>query len=307
MSSVHPDSFGSKDHLTVGSRRYTIYRIDAVEHDNPGAVARLPYTVRILLENLLRFEDGRIVTREDITALANWSPETARSREIAYRPARVLLQDFTGVPAVVDLAAMRDAIVEMGGDAAQRSTRCSRSNSSSIIPSRIDYFGTRDAFSRNAELGIRTERRAVCISQMGTARAQRVSASCRPTRASCIRSISNILRASFSASEGADAPRRARAPEAYPDTVVGTDSHTTMADGLGVLAWGVGGIEAEARDARPSDHHAHSRSCRCARTNGRLAEGITATDLVLDRDRSVCASAASSASSWNSSARASPR
>src|SRR6202166_4800228 len=149
MQNAHPNSFGAKSTLAVDGRRYTIFRLDALERAG-FPMARLPYSLKILLENLLRFEDGRSVKKNDIEALARWSPRSPSEREIAFRPARVLLQDFTGVPVVVDLAAMRDAIAAMGGDPAKINP---------LVPAelvidhsvQVDAFGSHAAFAINAE------------------------------------------------------------------------------------------------------------------------------------------------------------
>ena len=279
MSTSGNDSFGSLDTLTVGEHRYRYYRLDAIEKAGTANISRLPFAIRILLENLLRFEDGRIVTRADIEALAQWSPETAGKREIAYRPARVLLQDFTGVPAVVDLAAMRDAIVKMGGQAAQINPL---QPVELVIDHsvQVDEFGSNQAFARNAELEFERNGERYAFLKWG----QNALSGFRvvPPDTGIVHqvNIEYLSRVVFGSESAGVARSGDAAPLAYPDTVVGTDSHTTMADGLGVLAWGVGGIEAEAamlgRPITMLIPHVTG-----VRVRGRLTEGVTATDLVL--------------------------
>lgn len=273
MNSKHVDSFSCVDRLSVGSREYTIYRLDAV----PGAdLARLPYAIRILLENVLRFEDGRTVTKADIEAVASWTPAGAGRREIAYRPARVLLQDFTGVPAVVDLAAMRDAIAGMGGDPAQINPL---QPVELVIDHsvQVDEAGSAGAFAKNAELEFERngERYAFLKWGQGALNGFRVV----PPDTGIVHqvNIEYLARVVFGLETAAQA---GRPPDAYPDTVVGTDSHTTMADGLGVLAWGVGGIEAEAAMlGQPITMLIPD--VVGVRVRGVLRDGVTATDLVL--------------------------
>ena len=232
------DSFSTATDIVVNGTPTRIYSLPALERAGHPRVARLPFALKILLENLLRNEDGRFVRADDIAALADWDPSARVRKEIAFTPARVLLQDFTGVPAVVDLAAMRDAVVRLGGDP-------SRINPLQPVELVIDHSVQVDALRprRTPSSSTRTS------SSRGTANATSscagartpspTSASSRPTPASSTRSTSSTWRASCS-------KRRATADVAYPDTLVGTDSHTTMVNGLGVVGWGVGGIEAEA-------------------------------------------------------------
>lgn len=279
MTTSGIDSFKSLDTLTVGEHRYRYYRLGALEKPGATQLARLPFAIRILLENLLRFEDGRIVTRADIEALLNWSPATAGQREIAYRPARVLLQDFTGVPAVVDLAAMRDAIVKMGGQAAQINPL---QPVELVIDHsvQVDEFGSKSAFARNAELEFQRNGERYAFLKWG----QNALSGFRvvPPDTGIVHqvNIEYLARVVFGSEAAGLARSEDALPFAYPDTVVGTDSHTTMADGLGVLAWGVGGIEAEAamlgRPITMLIPHVTG-----VRVRGRLTEGVTATDLVL--------------------------
>ncbi|PYP36123.1 MAG: aconitate hydratase, partial [Gemmatimonadetes bacterium] len=230
------NSFGSRATLKAGKRSYEIFRLDALERRGLP-VARLPYSLKILLENLLRREDGRVVPPADIEKLARWDPRKLPDEEIAFMPARVLLQDFTGVPAVVDLAAMRDAMVTMGGDPKRVNP---------LLPAElvidhsviVDEFGTPTAFQINADLEFQRNRERYALLRWAqkTFRGFRVV----PPDTGIVHQVNleYLARVVFT-TEG-------DAPQAYPDTLVGTDSHTTMINGLGVLGWGVGGIEAEA-------------------------------------------------------------
>ena len=230
--------------------------------------------MKVLLENLLRFEDGATVTRDDLQAMVDWQKERRIAREIQYRPARVLMQDFTGVPAVVDLAAMRDAMKQLGGDPQKINP---------LVPVHlvidhsvmVDEFGTPRSFGKNVELEYAAQRRALRIPQMGRLRRSTISRSCRRAPASATRSISSISRNAC----GSSADQNGETV-AYPDTLVGTDSHTTMVNGLGVLGWGVGGIEAEAAMLGQPVSMLIPEVVGF-RLSGELKEGITATDLVL--------------------------
>jgi len=264
------NTFGSKASLTVDGRRVTIFRLEALERRGL-AVSRLPYSLRILLENLLRLEDGRTVRPQDIEKLAKWDPAAVPDEEIAFMPARVLLQDFTGVPAVVDLAAMRDAMAGMGGDPRKINP---------LLPAElvidhsviVDQFGTPAAFQANAELEFQRNRERYALLRWAqkTFRGFRVV----PPDTGIVHQVNleYLARVVFTG-EGAE-------PLAYPDTVVGTDSHTTMINGLGVLGWGVGGIEAEAAMLGQPISMLIPQVVGF-RLTGRLREGATATDLVL--------------------------
>ncbi|NUN12879.1 MAG: aconitate hydratase AcnA [Myxococcales bacterium] len=273
MSTKRKNSFHSHTTLMVGGKAYRIANLTALRTANIGNVDRLPYSLRILLENLLRNEDGITVNQEDIVALASWRPENAADREIAYRPARVLLQDFTGVPVVVDLAAMREAVVRMGG------------NGAFVNPLQpvdlvidhsvqVDYFGTSQAFDLNKrkEYERNTERyEFLRWGQTAFDRFQVV-----PPGTGIVHQV-NLEYLAQAVLQDTD-------PEgetwAYPDTLVGTDSHTTMINGLGVLGWGVGGIEAEA--AMLGQPVAMLIPDVVGfRMVGQLPTGATATDLVL--------------------------
>ncbi|MFW5933697.1 MAG: aconitase family protein, partial [Actinomycetota bacterium] len=215
------DSFSARADLTVGDRSYEIYRLDAV----PGS-ERLPFSLKVLLENLLRNEDGEAVTADDVRALAQWEPTAAPSDEIAYTPARVVLQDFTGVPAVVDLAAMREAMTDLGGDP-------SRINP--LVPSELvidhsvvaDVFGTADSLQRNIELEFERNRERYQFLRWGQSAFDRFKVVPPGTGIVHQVNIEYLARVVFDA-EGAQGQR-----QAYPDTLVGTDSHTTMINGLG--------------------------------------------------------------------------
>ena len=227
----------------------------------------------MLLENLLRLEDGRTVTVDDIKAVAAWLKTRTSEREIAFRPARVLMQDFTGVPAVVDLAAMREAMAKLGGDP-------EKINPLSPVDLVIDHsvmvdsFGTAEAFARECQATSSSATASATRSCAGARPPSTISASCRRAPASATRSISNIWR------RWCGPPRRAASTIAYPDTLVGTDSHTTMVNGLAVLGWGVGGIEAEAAMLGQPISMLIPEVVGFKLT-GKLREGATATDLVL--------------------------
>ncbi|ODQ85536.1 aconitate hydratase [Mycolicibacterium holsaticum] len=261
------DSFGTRDQLTVDDKTYTIYRLDRIE----GA-ERLPYSLKVLLENLLRNEDGRMVTGEQISALAAWDPAAEHGREIAYTPARVLMQDFTGVPCVVDLVAMRDAIADLGGDTQRINPLCP---TELVIDHSViaDVFGRPDAFQINAELEFeRNSERYQLLRWAQQAFAD--FAVVPPNTGICHQvNLEYLARVVFTG-DGPDGPL------AYPDTLVGTDSHTPMVNGLGVLGWGVGGIEAEAAMLGQPMSMLIPQVVGLKLT-GELQPGTTATDLVL--------------------------
>ncbi|HTW86339.1 MAG TPA: aconitate hydratase AcnA [Candidatus Sulfotelmatobacter sp.] len=272
-----PNSFSARDTLRVGSKEYTYYRLAALAergHD----LATLPYSLKILLENLLRFEDGRSVTAADVEALAGWKPGAASSKEIAYRPARVLLQDFTGVPCVVDLAAMRDAIATMGGD--PKKINPLQPVELVIDHSvQVDAWANADAFERNAQLEFDRNGERYAFLKWGQASLDGFRAVPPDTGIVHQVNIEYLARVVFGAGGGGTAHPDGT-PLAYPDTVVGTDSHTTMANGLGVLAWGVGGIEAEAAMlGQPVTMLIPD--VIGFKVTGKLREGVTATDLAL--------------------------
>src|SRR5271163_5076036 len=232
------NSFNAKDTLEVGGREHEIFRLDALQQRFD--VARLPFSLKVLLENLLRTEGGGSVTAADIEALAGWDAGAEPSREIAFSPARVLMQDFTGVPAVVDLAAMRDAIAEMGG---QPSKINPLTPAELVIDHsvQVDAFGTRDAFRVNAEREFERNQERYVFLRWGQGAFDNFAVVPPDTGIVHQVNLEYLARVVFTKEAGGSS-----LPQAYPDTLVGTDSHTTMVNGLGVLGWGVGGIEAEA-------------------------------------------------------------
>jgi aconitate hydratase len=264
------NSFGARAQLKVGNRTFEIFKLGALERRGLS-VSHLPYSLRILLENLLRREDGRTVLAREIEALARWDPKKTPVDEIAFMPARVLMQDFTGVPAVVDLAAMRDAMQAMGGDPKKVNP---------LLPAElvidhsviVDEFGTPTAFQVNADLEFQRNRERYALLRWAqqTFKGFRVV----PPDTGIVHQVNleYLARVVFTA----ETPK----PQAYPDTLVGTDSHTTMINGLGVLGWGVGGIEAEAAMLGQPVSMLIPQVVGF-RLTGKLAEGATATDLVL--------------------------
>ncbi len=275
---AHPNSFGARDTLRVGDRSYTYFRLDALAAKGYD-LATLPFSFKVLLENLLRFEDARSVTAADVAALAGWKPGSTEDKEIAYRPARVLLQDFTGVPCVVDLAAMRDAIAEMGG----KPSKINPLQPVEIVIDhsvQVDSFGTAGSFEANAKLEFERNGERYGFLKWGQNALDDFRAVPPDTGIVHQVNIEYLSRIIFGAG-GAGEPHPTEAsPMAYPDSVVGTDSHTPMANGVGVLAWGVGGIEAEAAMLGQPVTMLIPEVIGF-RLNGKLREGITATDLVL--------------------------
>jgi len=265
------NSFDAKATLSVGDRDYEIHRLDALQaqHD----VARLPFSLKILLENLLRNEDGETIRAEDVLALARWDAKAQPSKEIAFTPARVVMQDFTGVPAVVDLAAMRDAMAAMGGDPAKINP---------LVPAelvidhsvQVDEFGTRYAFDTNARLEFERNQERYAFLRWGQGAFEGFKVV--PPDTGIVHQV-NLEYLSRVVFVNDDAEGK---PSAYPDTLVGTDSHTTMVNGLGVLGWGVGGIEAEAAMLGQPMSMLIPQVIGFKLT-GELREGATATDLVL--------------------------
>jgi aconitate hydratase len=276
MTQTHPNSFSARDTLRVGTRTYSYFRLAAL--GDRYDLATLPYSLKILLENLVRFEDGRSVTKADVEALASWQPGAASSKEIAYRPARVLLQDFTGVPCVVDLAAMRDAIAEFGGDP----KRINPLQPVELVIDhsvQVDAWASSGAFERNAELEFERNGERYAFLKWGQSSLDGFRAVPPDTGIVHQVNIEFLARVVFGAG-GAGEAHPGGTPLAYPDTVVGTDSHTTMANGLGVLAWGVGGIEAEAAMLGQPVTMLIPEVIGFKLT-GALREGVTATDLAL--------------------------
>ncbi|WP_205633651.1 aconitate hydratase AcnA [Labilithrix luteola] len=265
------NSFGSQATLKVGADAYTIYRLDAVYKKHPEA-QKLPFSLKILLENLLRTEDGVSVDQDDISAVATWDAKAEPSQEIAFTPSRVLLQDFTGVPAVVDLAAMRDAMKRMGGD--PKKINPLQPVELVIDHSvQVDEFGSKAAFAKNAELEFERNQERYRFLKWGQQGFRNFKAVPPDT------GIVHQVNLEYLARVIMTAPQNGT-NLAYLDTVVGTDSHTTMINGVGVLGWGVGGIEAEAAMlGQPvSMLLPHVIGVRLS---GKLKEGATATDLVL--------------------------
>src|SRR5215469_7260845 len=264
------NSFGSRADLAVGGASYEIHRLDAVD----GA-SDLPFSLKVLLENLLRTEDGLNVTADHVTALANWDPQAEPDTEIQFSPARVIMQDLTGVPAVVDLAAMREAMRALGGDAAKINP---------LVPAELvidhsviaDVFGRPDAFERNVELEFQRNRERFAFLRWGQEALRQFKVVPPGTGIVHQVNIEHLARVVMTAAASGGGDRLA----AYPDTCVGTDSHTTMQNGLGILGWGVGGIEAEAAMLGQPVSMLIPRVVGF-RLIGELPAGATATDLVL--------------------------
>jgi len=260
------NSFDARAELEVGGRSYDIFRIDALQ--SRYDVARLPFSLKILLENLLRNEDGVAVRAQDVEALARWDAKAEPSEEIAFTPARVVMQDFTGVPCVVDLTAMRDAMTELGGDPAKINP---------LVPAelvidhsvQVDVFGTRDAFRANVEREFERNRERYAFLRWGQRAFENFKVVPPGTGIVHQVNLEYLARVVFQA-DGT----------LYPDTLVGTDSHTTMINGLGVLGWGVGGIEAEAAMLGQPMSMLIPQVIGF-KLSGELPEGSTATDLVL--------------------------
>jgi aconitate hydratase len=266
------NSFDSRGTLEVGGREHEIFRLAALAQRFD--VAHLPFSLKVLLENMLRTEGTGTVRAADIEALAGWDPTAQPSIEIAFTPARVLMQDFTGVPAVVDLAAMRDAIAQMGGDAAKINPLAP---AELVIDHsvQVDAFGTREAFAINAERELERNRERYAFLRWGQRAFHNFSVVPPDTGIVHQINLEYLARVVFVADGDGSRP-----PSAYPDTLVGTDSHTTMVGGLGVLGWGVGGIEAEAAMLGQPMSMLIPQVVGF-RLHGALPEGATATDLVL--------------------------
>jgi aconitate hydratase len=275
MSATSKNSFSARASLRVGNDSFEIHRLDAVGRAGVGNVARLPFSLKVLLENLLRHEDDRFVHADDIRALAGWDPSSAAGateKEVSFMPARVLLQDFTGVPAVVDLAAMRDAIRALGGDAKKINP---------LLPAelvidhsvQVDKFGGADSFAFNASLEMERNIERYAFLRWGQKGFQNFKV-VPPDTGICHQvNLEYLARVVFREKQNG-------AWVAFPDSLVGTDSHTTMVNGLGVFGWGVGGIEAEAAMlGQPLSMLIPA--VVGFKLHGRLPEGATATDLVL--------------------------
>jgi aconitate hydratase len=274
------DSFKCCKTLKVGSRTYAYYSLPAAEKGGLKGISRLPFSLKVLLENMLRHEDGRTVTKEDIQAFAQWLKNKTSDREVPFRPARVLMQDFTGVPAVVDLAAMRDAMQHLGGDPKKINP---------LVPVdlvidhsvAVNFFGTKDAFKKNVEEEYKQNQERYKFLKW----AQRSFENFRvvpPGTGICHQvNLEYLSQTVWSAPGKVKVDGKEATMEvAYPDTLVGTDSHTTMVNGLSVLGWGVGGIEAEAA-MLGQPYSMVLPEVIGVKLTGKLKEGVTATDLVL--------------------------
>jgi aconitate hydratase len=266
------NSFGAAAELKVAGASFGVFRLEALEKAGFTGVGRMPFSIRVLLENLLRHEDERLVRRADIEALARWSPQGVAASEIGFMPARVLLQDFTGVPAVVDLAAMRDAVKRMGGSPAKINP---------LLPAelvidhsvQVDKAGTRDAFDINAQLEFLRNKERYAFLRWGQKAFDNFQVV--PPDTGIVHQVNLEYLARVVSTAERDGRRWA-----FPDTLVGTDSHTTMINALGVLGWGVGGIEAEAA-MLGQPYSMLIPEVIGFKLTGKLAEGATATDLVL--------------------------
>jgi aconitate hydratase len=272
VTAIGHDSLNARRDLKVGDKTYSYYSLKAAA-EKYGDVSRLPFSLKVLLENLLRFEDGRSVVTDDVKAVVDWQKERSSKREIAYRPARVLMQDFTGVPAVVDLATMRAAMKDLGGDAQKINP---------LVPVdlvidhsvMVDYFGHADSFKRNVDLEMERNKERYEFLRWGQGAFENFRV-VPPGTGICHQVNLEYLAQTVWTSKDAQGRE-----VAYPDTLVGTDSHTTMVNGLSVLGWGVGGIEAEAAMLGQPVSMLIPEVVGFKLT-GALKEGATATDLVL--------------------------
>lgn len=279
------NSFKTKSTLTVGGKKYAYYSLELAERVGVGQIARLPFTIKILLENLLRCENGKTITKDDIKAVAELSGEGKKNCEISFMPARVLMQDFTGVPAIVDLAAMREAMVALGGDPKKINP---------LIPVDLiidhsvmaDYFGGSEAFQKNVDLEYDRNKERYAFLRWGQTAFNNFrvvppgTGICHQVNLEYLAKVVWTSKDLYSKSDDKKSQDASDENMAYPDTLVGTDSHTTMVNGLGVLGWGVGGIEAEAAMLGQSLSMLIPDVIGFKLT-GKLAEGVTATDLVL--------------------------
>ena len=277
MTAIGHDTLNARKTLTAGGKSYDYYDL-SVAAAKYGDISRLPFSMKVLLENMLRFEDGVTVTPDDVQAIVDWQRDCRSNREIQYRPARVLMQDFTGVPCVVDLAAMRDAITKLGGDPAKINPQVPVHLviDHSVM---VDEFGTPKAFEENVELEYQRNGERYEFLKWGSKALDNFQV-VPPGTGICHQvNLEYIGQAVWSSAETGEHARGATTI-AYPDTLVGTDSHTTMINGLGVLGWGVGGIEAEAAMLGQPVSMLIPEVVGFKLTGG-LREGITATDLVL--------------------------
>ncbi|HEX8761978.1 MAG TPA: aconitase family protein, partial [Pseudonocardiaceae bacterium] len=271
QAAARADSFGTRGTLLVGDTRYEVFRLAELDHRLGPQWRALPYSLKVLLENLLRFESadpGAFVTAEHIEALVGWDPQAASSTEIQFTPARVIMQDFTGVPCVVDLATMREAVTALGGDpdAVNPLAPAELVIDHSVI---ADVFGRPDAFERNVDLDYQRNRERYQFLRWGQGAFDEFKVVPPGTGIVHQVNIEHLARVVMT-----------RNGQAYPDTLVGTDSHTTMVNGLGVLGWGVGGIEAEAAMLGQPVSMLIPRVVGFKLT-GEIPAGATATDVVL--------------------------
>ncbi len=266
------DPFDARDTLHAHAGTYTIYRLDTLEDLGLTQIDRLPYSIRVLLEFVLRQVNGREITEQDVRALAAWQPKSDTRPDVPYLPSRVIMQDFTGVPAVVDLAAMRSALARLGGDPKQINPQVPVDL---VIDHsvQVDFFATAEALNRNAEIEFERNRERYTFLRWGRDAFDNFRVV--PPATGIVHQVNLEYLAHVVQTLELDGEKLA-----FPDTLVGTDSHTTMVNGLGVLGWGVGGIEAEAAIlGQPMVILAPE--VVGFRLNGRLPEGTTATDLVL--------------------------
>ncbi|MGE7473219.1 aconitate hydratase AcnA [Bosea sp. NPDC003192] len=275
------DSFKCRKTLTVGTKKYVYYSLKAAEKNGLAGISKLPFSMKVLLENLLRFEDGRSVTKTDIESFVGWLSDKGKAgKEIGFRPARVLMQDFTGVPAVVDLAAMRDGVVALGGDPKKINplVPVDLVIDHSVI---VDEFGSPKAFKQNVDLEYQRNGERYRFLKWGQGAFDNFRV-VPPGTGICHQvNLEYLAQTVWTAKEKVKKGKKTEVVEvAYPDTVVGTDSHTTMVNGLAVLGWGVGGIEAEAAMLGQPQSMLLPEVIGFKLT-GKLKEGITATDLVL--------------------------
>lgn len=272
MAGTMKDAFGARSTLRTAAGAASIYRFDTLEKSGIGNISRLPFSIKVLLESVLRNCDGTLVTEEDVRALAAWNAKSPAAHEVPFKPARVILQDFTGVPAVVDLAAMRSAMKRLGGDPAKINP---------LVPVdlvidhsvQVDVFGSLLALARNADIEFERNRERYEFLRWG----QKVFANFRvvPPATGIVHQVNLEFLAKVVVEQKDDS-----GVVMFPDTLVGTDSHTTMINGLGVLGWGVGGIEAEAA-MLGQPYYFLTPKVVGFKLTGRLREGVTATDLVL--------------------------
>jgi len=276
------NSFKSRKTLKVGTKSYDYFSLKAAEKAGLGDVSRLPVSLKVLLENLLRYEDGRTVTKDDVKAVGKWLKDRRSDREIAYRPARVLMQDFTGVPAVVDLAAMREAMVSLGGDA-KKINPLSPVDLVIDHSVMVDYFGGPGAFKKNVEMEYDRNGERYAFLRWGQTAFDNFRV-VPPGTGIChqvnVEHLAQVVWTKKEPTVTVKGKKTGGKTVAYPDTLVGTDSHTTMVNALGVLGWGVGGIEAEAAMLGQPVSMLLPEVIGFKMT-GKLKEGTTATDLVL--------------------------